>query len=322
MHDLKSQAHRGGFSLIELLVVLFIIILLLSLLIPTLSSIRESSRHIACKNNLKQIGLAILSYESTYSRFPPSSWTTNNPYNRSGKYIGWKTLLLPFLEESSLNIYDRNKHWWESPNIQIGNNHLSVFLCPSAIKATALKIIPEKKPRPSIVLSFELARCDYEAIMGVQPPSINAYLGNEFYNNNNRNNIMYRNSTTRVGQVTDGLSKTILLSECASRPDIYINGIYLNGQINNQGIGWIDSEGSFSFDGSSQDGLKQGCGKDCYVSINSTNYNEPYSFHHNCISVLFANGGVTTIYSSINIEIFSSLLTINGNEAIILENRN
>jgi len=317
--NLIIKNKKNGLLLIEVLVVLLIIIILVGLLAPVLSSARESARSLSCKNNLKQIGYGILSYELANSRFPPSSWTEPTRYHRSGKYIGWKSLLLPYIEETSSLIYDKNKHWWEKPNINHASRHIPIFLCPSAQRPTSLQVIPEKKPRPNILLSSELARCDYEAIMGVQPLSINRYLNEQFYNNSNRYSVMYRNSVIKSSQVTDGLSKTIILSECSSRPDVYRNFDYISGQINDQGAGWIDSEGSFSFDGSSEDGKNQGCGQNCFVSINSTNYNEIYSFHKNYSSFLFGDGGVIVLYESIDIRLISSLLTSNANENIVYE---
>jgi len=105
---------RRGFTLIELLVVIAIIAVLISLLLPAVQQAREAARRTQCKNNLHQIGLALMNYEGTYNRFPPAS---NVPWGRKGgddahmDYTGpfgpnWACALLPFIEQGAL--YDNS----------------------------------------------------------------------------------------------------------------------------------------------------------------------------------------------------------------------
>src|SRR5471030_464904 len=99
-----------GFTLIELLVVIAIIAVLIALLLPAVQQAREAARRTQCKNNLKQLGLAMFNYEGTYGRFPFASFV---PWGRTGKddchmdYNGqfgpnWGVALLPFIEQSAL----------------------------------------------------------------------------------------------------------------------------------------------------------------------------------------------------------------------------
>src|SRR2546429_4956642 len=88
-----------GFTLIELLVVIAIIAVLVSLLLPAVQQAREAARRTQCKNNLKQIGLALHNYLESFSRFPPSICI------RPGGPPGWsaQARLLPFIEQANLS---------------------------------------------------------------------------------------------------------------------------------------------------------------------------------------------------------------------------
>jgi prepilin-type N-terminal cleavage/methylation domain-containing protein/prepilin-type processing-associated H-X9-DG protein len=95
----KARKHRG-FTLIELLVVIAIIAILIALLLPAVQQAREAARRTECKNNLKQIGLAIHNYESSYTVFP-AGWITGTP---TANGFAWSTLILPYIEQN--NIYN------------------------------------------------------------------------------------------------------------------------------------------------------------------------------------------------------------------------
>src|SRR5262245_10062690 len=99
----RCKCRLGGFTLVELLVVIAIIGILLALLIPAVQSARESSRRSACQNNLKQLGVGLLSFESAKKRWPPGKkWSgpTNDPTSFA---MAWSSFLLDFIEEHSLN---------------------------------------------------------------------------------------------------------------------------------------------------------------------------------------------------------------------------
>ncbi len=96
----------SGFTLVELLVVIAIIGILVGLLLPAVQSAREAARRMQCSNNLKQFGLAILNYESSYKAVPVAIWSSNPLKGEPGAYdddgYGWQTSILPFMEQTAL----------------------------------------------------------------------------------------------------------------------------------------------------------------------------------------------------------------------------
>ncbi|MCR9294875.1 MAG: DUF1559 domain-containing protein, partial [bacterium] len=289
---------RPGFSLVELLIVIAIIGILTGLLLPAVQSSREATRRLSCQNNMRQLGIALHNFESAYGKFPASGWTEAGPGNPAGVYVGWRALTLPFLEQSNTQqLYDFESHWWEGTNPTVAAVPIPTFLCPSVPQHVDVLQAIAKPPRPQMTFANPIAPTDYEAIMGVQPASINPHLGAAIYNRSNRFSVLHRNSRTTFGQITDGSSHTIMIVECGGRPTVYRNRREQPSLFNDQGIGWADSEGPFSLDGARVDGSQEGCGPagDCTVAMNARNDNEPYSFHLAGGNFLYADGHVSLL---------------------------
>jgi prepilin-type N-terminal cleavage/methylation domain-containing protein/prepilin-type processing-associated H-X9-DG protein len=307
-----TNDRRRAFTLTELLVSIAIIGMLVSLLLPAVQQTREASRRSACQNNLRQLGLALHGFETSRGVFPPSGWTVASPLNPAGKFIGWRALLLPYVEQGALGQqYDLGADWWEGINPQLGSQRLKIFLCASVPQRIPVTSIVAKSLRPAMTFAHPLAPADYEALMGVQPTVNQALYASPLANRS----VLFRNSTTRMAEITDGSSQTIIVVECSTRPLVYRGRMARVDLANDQGQGWIDSESAFSFDGASADGSLQGQGPQLTPrAVNATNENEPYSFHSGGASCLFADGHIEFTSESIALELFAALVTRAGGE--------
>lgn len=108
-----ARHRRSAFTLIELLVVIAIIAILIALLLPAVQQAREAARRSTCKNNLKQLGLALHNYHETHRLFPPGMIyrvvTASSP---TGKRTPFCLFLLPFIDKANVyNMYDHNQNW-------------------------------------------------------------------------------------------------------------------------------------------------------------------------------------------------------------------
>ncbi len=281
--------------------------ILVSLLLPATQAAREAARRVRCENNLRQTGLALIHFESIYRVFPASGSTKPGPGNPDGSFVSWRVFCLPFLERSSdANNYLLNQNWWHATNLQAGVKTIPTFICSSTPDQPPILSAVPKAPRPGLSLASPLARCDYEAIMGVRPA-----IDTTKYDNNNRFSIMHRDSRTKIAAIIDGTSQTIMVSEAAARPSVYRRGRGQPTLQNDQGYGWIDSESAFSLDGASSDGSREGCGviAGCSVAMNARNDNEPYSFHPAGVLSLFADGHVSFESESVSLSIFAAQVT-------------
>jgi prepilin-type N-terminal cleavage/methylation domain-containing protein len=199
------QRRRVGFTLVELLVVIGIIGLLISLLLPAVQKARDSGRRVSCKNNIRQLSLAITSYEDGNRHLPvsgivgTSSGKTFDP--RSGKMFSWIVLILPFMEEKALSeSFDMNLTNLQQPRSP-GERILTGLLCPNDIYPNSVF------DNPSLTNGKKFAKANYAAYVGpfhienqaTFPGAINS------------------NPRHRTTKITDGASKTIQLSEVRIR---------------------------------------------------------------------------------------------------------
>src|SRR5437870_2155606 len=99
----RRRGGRSAFTLIELLVVFAIIAVLIGLLLPAIQKVRQAANRMACEDNLHNIGVAIMNYESAYKVFPPGCTTDAAPYGSGGGWgSSWMVFILPFIEQDTL----------------------------------------------------------------------------------------------------------------------------------------------------------------------------------------------------------------------------
>ena len=130
MSKARSRQSRG-FTLIELLVVIAIIAVLIALLLPAVQQARESARRTQCKNNLKQMGLALMNYESTNGCFPMEKISLKSPFPVYN--VSWTTMVLPYMDQApAYNALNFNTSWADPVNNPVTQMNLPLWICPSA----------------------------------------------------------------------------------------------------------------------------------------------------------------------------------------------
>ena len=127
------RMRRNAFTLIELLVVIAIIAILIALLLPAVQQAREAGRRTQCRNNLKQLGLAIHNYESTMTCLPPTAVIVRLPNNSLWtSYLGPHSRLLPYIEQgNTYNAINVNTSYGDPANLPAVARVIPMFLCPS-----------------------------------------------------------------------------------------------------------------------------------------------------------------------------------------------
>ena len=200
-----STRHKPcGFTLVELLVVIAIIGTLIALLLPAVNAARESGRRTACTNNLKHIGFALINCHDETGCFLPG-------YRATGAYVdgatdttpgwSWVAYILPYLEERQAYKAINFSLPVESPqNAMAAQTIIKTFICPSDLAPQAAFSVTDgfgtavAKAAPS----------SYAACCGPDASDTTAETGL---------GIFYRNSKTRVADITDGTSHTIMVGE-------------------------------------------------------------------------------------------------------------
>jgi prepilin-type N-terminal cleavage/methylation domain-containing protein/prepilin-type processing-associated H-X9-DG protein len=288
------SALRKGFTLIELLVVIAIIAILIALLVPAVQKVREAAARAQCSNNLKQLAIGLHAYEGQYKRFPPAGITT------AGKERSVWTFILPYIEQENLfKIYDINISWHQNPaNVLLAK--VPVFRCPSWP-------MPTDDTFTIGGVSITTATSDYNLMTSVATSNPNITF---VYASGTNKGLLQNNVNTRMSEVVDGTSNTILIVEDAGRPQRWQAG-KMNG-LRFTGGGWADEQGVMTLHGYTFNGTTSG--GPC--AINCSNDNEVYSFHTSGANLAFGDGSVRFLSAAIDITSFAALVTRNAGEVV------
>lgn len=218
---LKQPRYRGrrGFTLIELLVVIAIIAILIALLLPAVQQAREAARRSTCKNNLKQIGLALHNYHDTHSRFPPGgigwSFTAGQGDNPQLNSMGPLVMILPFMDMANIyNQFDFSLSYANPANVALAENVIPAYLCPSYAGET----VNSEHGYRGWNSNTKKAITNYLGVAGYATTGSRVGVTSGTSLPSAQRGIFWPNSNTRMRDITDGSSNTFIYGEF--RPSI------------------------------------------------------------------------------------------------------
>ncbi len=320
---MQCQKPRRGFTLIELLVVIAIIAILIGLLLPAVQKVRAAAARISCQNNLKQIGLASMSFESAQGGLPPSRFSKNGglaPAIPVGSNRGSVLIpILPYLEQEALHKgFIQTDDYLAPSNLVLLGTPIKTYQCPStpgnprflssAAGVSNKYLAPITSSNPSgapgaynyseltHTLAVNTFVSDYASC--VQVKADDAAYG-----------AMRQNVRTPITSITDGTTNTLLYGEVAGLPKYYQRG----------GVPYTPAKADMTKpgDGSwgSQD-FRITWSPVGTCAINCDNDLKPYSFHSGGVNFVFCDGSVKFISDSVSTTTFRALITAQGGEVL------
>jgi prepilin-type N-terminal cleavage/methylation domain-containing protein len=249
---------RFAFTLVELLIVIAIVGILVAILLPAVQASREAARKTECKSHLKQISTAFLSHESAQGFFPSSGWGYKWVGDRDAGYGeeqpgGWAYNILAYMEYGSLHDaaldrqdlvrlyeeFDTDESGEVRSSLPLVATPVPLFNCPSRRAARLYPVdqyqnpLAYNAPDCSFATRCQVARGDYRVNSGnlspgdqEGPPFSSGTLAFSWqFQSRNQSGISFQRSSIRVGEITDGTSKTAMVGEKYLDPEHYDDGV-------------------------------------------------------------------------------------------------
>lgn len=325
---------KTGFTLIELLVVIAIIAVLIALLLPAVQQAREAARRTQCRNNLKQIALAMHNYHDVHNCFPAARLSSTPKY-------GQMVALLPYLEGGNLSrLFDVTAPggFADPVNQKVANTPVSMIRCPSNPVPGLIKM----RNSSSTGTSYGSFITSTGSTTDPNDPSIMTGWANDYWVNHGINSSSYtlaystgispspilKGTSPRMRDVTDGLSNTILVSEHAGYDVHYVRGVGMpmpatDLTLDQPGawgtwLGWcaymIQTYPVYTVDTYPTNLSNIPSGTGCTVNCN--NSQGIFGFHAGGATVAMGDGSVQFLPESLSNVILMGMVTRDGGEVI------
>jgi prepilin-type N-terminal cleavage/methylation domain-containing protein/prepilin-type processing-associated H-X9-DG protein len=327
---MRCRTPRSGFTLIELLVVIAIIAILIGLLLPAVQKVRDAAARAQCQNNMKQIGLALHNYHDSQGMFPPGVSYPSFPPQTPYFYWSWLAMILPYVEQQGVfaqadawartgDFWKTEKppyYWWPWGAFWLGGNPppnpaLSVLIktwkCPGDQRQTyGFTDIPDFPPNGCLV-----GLTGYLGVGGIQGDEVYEGLGPS-------RGILYWTSQTKIADVIDGLSSTLMVGERPPSTDMEYGWWFAGAGYDGSGVGdvilGVQCYRYAAALGCPQSKANPGLQYGQFV--NDCDQVHFWSPHQTGSNFLYADGSVHYLTYSITEQVLIALATRDGGEVV------